>query len=86
MRWRWSANPPGRKRAGYDHVQYGWEDYDFWCRLAERGHFGEAVPEVLADYRVHAASMLHTTTEVQDHKNDLIAESEAAASLDRCAF
>ncbi len=59
---------------GYDHVQYGWEDYDFWCRLAERGHFGLAVPELLADYRVHAASMLHTTTEIQDHKNDLIAD------------
>jgi GT2 family glycosyltransferase len=59
---------------GYDHVQYGWEDYDFWCRLAERGHFGVAVPEVLADYRVHAQSMLHTMTEVQDHKNDLVAD------------
>jgi glycosyltransferase involved in cell wall biosynthesis len=59
---------------GYDHVQYGWEDYDFWCRLAERGHFGMSVPEVLADYRVHAQSMLHTMTEVQDHKNDLVAD------------
>jgi glycosyltransferase involved in cell wall biosynthesis len=57
---------------GYDHVRYGWEDYDFWCRLAERGHFGMATPEVLADYRVHTQSMLHTTTEVQDHKGDLI--------------
>jgi glycosyltransferase involved in cell wall biosynthesis/GT2 family glycosyltransferase len=57
---------------GYDHVQYGWEDFDFWCRLVERGHFGMAVPAVLAEYRVHAASMLHTTTEIQDHKNDLV--------------
>ena len=59
---------------GYDNVKYGWEDYDFWCRLAERGHFGTAVPDVLADYRVHAKSMLHTTTEVQDHKPDLVAD------------
>jgi glycosyltransferase involved in cell wall biosynthesis len=59
---------------GYDHVKYGWEDYDFWCRLVERGHFGLAVPDVLADYRVHAKSMLHTTTEIQDHKNDLVAD------------
>jgi glycosyltransferase involved in cell wall biosynthesis/GT2 family glycosyltransferase len=59
---------------GYDHVQYGWEDFDFWCRLAERGEFGLSVPEVLADYRVHAQSMLHTMTEVQDHKNDLVAD------------
>jgi glycosyltransferase involved in cell wall biosynthesis len=57
---------------GYDHVRYGWEDYDFWCRLAERGHFGLSTPETLADYRVHTQSMLHTTTEVQDHKGDLI--------------
>jgi hypothetical protein len=57
---------------GYDHVQYGWEDYDFWCRMTERGHFGIRVDDVLADYRVHAASMLHTTTEIADHKNDLV--------------
>jgi GT2 family glycosyltransferase/glycosyltransferase involved in cell wall biosynthesis len=59
---------------GYDHVQYGWEDFDFWCRLAEHGQFGVNVPEVLADYRVHAASMLHTMTEIRDHKNDLVAD------------
>ena len=59
---------------GYDHVQYGWEDFDLWCRLAERGHFGVNVPEVLADYRVHKNSMLHTMTEIQDHKNDLVAD------------
>jgi glycosyltransferase involved in cell wall biosynthesis len=59
---------------GYDHVQYGWEDYDFWCKLAEFGAFGVQVPEVLADYRVHRQSMLHTTTEIRDHKNDLIAD------------
>jgi glycosyltransferase involved in cell wall biosynthesis len=59
---------------GYDHVQYGWEDYDFWCRLAEWGEFGVQVPEVLADYRVHRQSMLHTMTEVRDHKNDLVAD------------
>jgi glycosyltransferase involved in cell wall biosynthesis len=57
---------------GYDNVQYGWEDFDFWCRLAERGLFGVNVADVLAEYRVHARSMLHTTTEIQDHKNDLV--------------
>jgi GT2 family glycosyltransferase/glycosyltransferase involved in cell wall biosynthesis len=59
---------------GYDHVQYGWEDYDFWCRLAEYGQFGVQVPEILADYRVHRASMLHTMTEIRHHKNDLVAD------------
>ena len=61
---------------GYDHVRYGWEDYDFWCRLAELGEFGLGVPEVLADYRVHARSMLHTMTEVRGHKLELIADLE----------
>lgn len=59
---------------GYDHVQYGWEDYDLWCRMAERGLFGVNVPDILADYRVHAQSMLHTMTEIRDHKNDLVAD------------
>jgi glycosyltransferase involved in cell wall biosynthesis len=59
---------------GYDNVQYGWEDYDFWCRLAEYGEYGVQVADVLADYRVHRQSMLHTTTEVRDHKNELIAD------------
>jgi glycosyltransferase involved in cell wall biosynthesis len=57
---------------GYDHVRYGWEDYDFWCRLAERGYFGVSVPEVLAEYRVHKQSMLHTMTEVFDHRQELV--------------
>jgi glycosyltransferase involved in cell wall biosynthesis/GT2 family glycosyltransferase len=53
---------------GYDHVQYGWEDFDFWCRLAERGFFGVNAEDVLADYRVHAQSMIHTTTEKREHR------------------
>jgi GT2 family glycosyltransferase len=54
---------------GYDHIPLGWEDFDFWCRLAERGQFGESVPEVLADYRVHTQSMLHTVMQVEDNEN-----------------
>jgi len=58
---------------GYENTIWpGFEDYDFWCRLAERGHYGIAVPEILADYRVHAGSMLHTTTDVSEHKRELI--------------
>jgi SAM-dependent methyltransferase len=48
---------------GYDHVTYGWEDYDFWCRLAERGLHGVAVEgEPLAVYRVHGESMTASET------------------------
>jgi glycosyltransferase involved in cell wall biosynthesis len=69
-KWAWAA------AGGYDHVQYGWEDYDFWCRLAELGLYGLDVPDVLADYRVHTGSMLHTMTEIRGHKLDLIKDLE----------
>jgi glycosyltransferase involved in cell wall biosynthesis len=59
---------------GYDHIRFGWEDFDFWCRLAERGYFGQAVPEVLADYRVHANSMLRTVTRSAETEGVLVAE------------
>ncbi|MGO4127842.1 class I SAM-dependent methyltransferase [Inquilinus sp. YAF38] len=52
---------------GYDHVRYGWEDYDFWCRLAELGLRGEWQPNVLAEYRVHSSSMLTTQTTVKEN-------------------
>lgn len=61
---------------GYDHVRYGWEDYDLWCRLAERGMFGVRVPELLAEYRVHGRSMLRTQTDLVRNKLDLIADME----------
>jgi glycosyltransferase involved in cell wall biosynthesis len=70
-KWAWAG------AGGYTHIRYGWEDFDFWARLVELGQFGVSVPEVLADYRVHRASMLHTTTEVHDHKRDLVADLTA---------
>ncbi len=57
---------------GYDHVRHGWEDFDFWCRLAERGLFGCSVADVLADYRVHGKSMLHTSTDTHDNRAELM--------------
>jgi hypothetical protein len=73
-KWAWAA------AGGYANIRYGWEDFDFWARLVELGHFGISVPDILADYRVHRASMLHTTTEVHDHKRDLVAELTARHS------
>ena len=67
-KWAWAA------AGGYAHIRYGWEDFDFWARLVEQRQFGISVPEILADYRVHRASMLHTTTEVHDHKRELVAD------------
>lgn len=59
---------------GYDHIRLGWEDFDFWCRLAERGWYGLSVPEILADYRVHAKSMLRTVTQNEENQAILSAE------------
>jgi SAM-dependent methyltransferase len=57
---------------GYQNVQFGWEDYDFWCRFAEQGLRGIWVKEVCAEYRVHAQSMLRTTTEHPENKRLLL--------------
>ncbi len=50
----------------------GWEDYDFWCKLAEKGFFGVHVPAVLGKYRVHGSSMLATITELPHNKSAVI--------------
>lgn len=43
---------------GYNRRLNGWEDFAFWCQLAERGLWGARVPgEPLAEYRVHDNSM-----------------------------
>jgi glycosyltransferase involved in cell wall biosynthesis len=39
----------------------GWEDYDLWLKLAQAGHSGKLIPQVLSDYRKHPESMLKTT-------------------------
>lgn len=47
---------------GYSHIEGGWEDYDFWCKLVGAGWHGIQCPQILAVYRSHAASMSHTAT------------------------
>ena len=46
---------------GYRHVHLGWEDYDFWGRLAEVGLQGEWLQKTLVEYRVHVASITRKT-------------------------
>lgn len=49
------------KVGGYSKMEVmGWEDFDFWFKIARIGGWGVQVPEVLARYRVHHTSMLHT--------------------------
>ena len=56
---------------GYVNM-WGWEDYDFWCGFIEQGLRGKCVNEVLAEYRVHASSMLRTMTESPENKRILL--------------
>ncbi|NPD65495.1 glycosyltransferase [Lichenicola cladoniae] len=67
-KWAWAA-------AGGYYVRrdaMGWEDFSLWCRLVELGQFGVAVPDELADYRVHAGSMVNAITEQDDNKRLMV--------------
>src|SRR5947207_6045227 len=46
--------------SGNPNGSHGLEDYDLWCRFAELGLEGVFVPELICEYRVHAASMVRT--------------------------
>ena len=60
---------------GYSEKRRGWQDYEFWCRLADRGLYGLQVNEVLAEYRVHAQSM-RSATDGARNKAELVADLE----------
>lgn len=47
---------------GYTHINHGWEDFDFWCKLIEDGWHGVLCPQRLATYNAHASSMLASQT------------------------
>lgn len=52
-----------RDAGGYatDLRLHGWEDYALYCHLADRGHRGVRVPEILGRYRTARHSMLSLT-------------------------
>ncbi len=52
----------------------GWEDWEFWLRLAAQGSFGVFVPEFVGCYRVHSLSRqqtvnLHTEPLMKDFQD-----------------
>ena len=47
---------------GYTHIEGGWEDFDFWCKLIEADFYGVLCPRVLARYHTHSNSMTATST------------------------
>lgn len=52
-----------KKLGGYSVMPVqGWEDFEYWFKLASVNGFGVKVPEILARYRVHFDSMIHTET------------------------
>ena len=51
----------------------GWEDYELWFRIARMGGHGLHVPQILARYRVHGGSMLHTLTNTGRNAASLVA-------------
>ena len=64
-----------RAVGGYSDTRLGWEDYEFWCRMAEHGLFGLQVPGApLAEYRVHHDSMLLSVTEDKRNKPRVMAD------------
>ena len=72
-KWAWAA-------AGGYYVRrdaMGWEDFDLWLNLVELGQFGIAVPEILAEYRVHPGSMVNVITEQSDNKRAMVEFVEA---------
>src|SRR5579885_929046 len=49
---------------GYDEsMRDGYEDWDFWLRLAEHGRYGRYVPKVLYEYRKHGPSLYSAARE-----------------------
>jgi len=46
-------------------MTYGWEDYDFWLSLIERGALVHRIPEVLFYYRISPDSMIRTKSRNQ---------------------
>jgi len=55
--------------------RFGWEDYDFWCKMVDRGLRGCHVPEILCRYRSHPQSMVNTGT--RDFLSARLAEAKA---------
>ena len=45
-----------------DGMNYGWEDWDLWLRLAAAGERGAHIPQMLGRYRTQAGSMITITT------------------------
>ncbi|MGI8461095.1 MAG: glycosyltransferase [Solirubrobacterales bacterium] len=65
---------------------YGWEDYDLWCGIAERGGYPAHVKEIVARYRADEGSMISLTNLDREGPRSVLAERYPklfAGKLDR---
>ena len=68
---------------------FGWEDYELWLRIAQRGYDVAFVPNTLCLYRHHDTSMINTTNLFEhelaqcflERYGDLLAQFEPRATV-----
>jgi len=77
---------------GFDSdMVYGWEDYDFWLALIEKGREVHRIPEILFYYRVSADSMVRSREKKQKvetfvkifHKHESLFKHNIAVWIDK---
>jgi len=77
---------------GFDPVMvYGWEDYDFWLALIEKGREVHRIPEILFYYRISADSMVRSREKRQKvetfvkifHKHESLFKRNIAVWIDK---
>lgn len=49
-----------------EKMKDGYEDWDFWISLGEKGWFGHRIPDILFNYRKHGKSMIDDAVEKHD--------------------
>ncbi|MCI5191360.1 MAG: hypothetical protein D3905_16580 [Candidatus Electrothrix sp. AS4_5] len=77
---------------GFDPAMiYGWEDYDFWLSLIEKGRQVKRIPETLFYYRIRSDSMLRSKEKKQKvatlvkifHKHEALYKKHIDVLFDR---
>ncbi len=68
--WRLDAWQALGGYRGDDDLVFGWEDWDLWLHLADRGGHALLVPQVLGRYRVQQSSMISLTNLATDDAID----------------
>jgi glycosyltransferase involved in cell wall biosynthesis len=49
-----------------EKMQEGYEDWDFWISLGEKGWHGYRIPDILFNYRKHGRSMINDSLKIHD--------------------